>query len=131
MALCVPFSVSYLYFLFTLVAVQLVYQPLPQSLLYSPFSMLHPAPTMLPTSLFPPGACLPSEPTQSSITQSQAQAPARSVVGQMSQPGHQQQSLQPNQQLQSQQQQLQQQKQHQLQQQSQQPQKASNEEVLV
>ncbi|KAK3924721.1 Period circadian protein [Frankliniella fusca] len=98
---------------------QLVYQPLPQSLLYSPISMLHPAPTMLPTSLFPPGACLPTEPTQSNRIQTQAQAATRSVVGQPSQHGQQPQSLQPNQQQQSQ---LQlQQQQPSLQQQSQQP----------
>ncbi|XP_034231986.1 period circadian protein isoform X3 [Thrips palmi] len=108
---------------------QLVYQPLPQSLLYSPLSMLHPAPTMLPTSLFPPGACLPTEPTQSNQSQSQAQASTRSVVGQTSQHGQQQQPLQPNQLLQSQQQQLQQQQQqHIFQQQNQQPQKPTNAE---
>ncbi|XP_026278051.1 period circadian protein isoform X3 [Frankliniella occidentalis] len=105
---------------------QLVYQHLPQSLLYSPISMLQPAPTMLPTSLFPPGACLPTEPTQSNQMQTQAQASTRSVVGQPSQLGQQPQPLQPNQQQQSQQQ-LQQQ-QPTLQQQSQQPPKPTNTE---
>lgn len=119
-------------FPFNLVAVQLVYQPLPQSLLYSPLSMLHPAPTMLPTSLFPPGACLPTEPAQSNQLQSQAQASTRPVLGQTSQHGQQQQPLQPNQLLQSQQQQLQQQQQqHTFQQQNQQPQIPTNAEVVV